>query len=136
MTPTAKIAIIRARLRGEPVARNGWGRRPARCSFCSREKHDRRTCPFRRLKLWTDGDAIFIAATAAEARAIALDPIPDDMLEDCDVPLEKWRRITDEPLELLVEGKQVPWSQHVWITMNGPGILALNGELAMWRRAI
>ena len=135
MLPTEKIAILRARLRGESVDRKRWGRRAPRCSFCSREKHDVRTCPFRRLKLWTDGDAIFIATTAAEARAIAIDPIPDDMLEECDVPLESWREVTDDPLDLFVEGAPVTWSQHVWITMNGPGLLALNMELAKWRRS-
>lgn len=94
-------------------------------------------CPFVGLAMWTDGDGIFIAKTAAEARAIALDPIPDDMLAECDVPIESWSRVAEDPLVLFDKGAPIEWSQHAWIIMNGPCFLALaGGELTTGRRSV
>ncbi len=133
MTPTDRIAVLSARIsalnsvpaQAEPP--RPYARRRSRCSTCTQEGHNRQTCPFRRLAVWTDGVDHFIAKSAAEARAIALDPIPEDMRDELDFPEVTWTRVPDEPLTLYVDDEPVTWLPRWWIVMNGAGLLAVDG---------
>lgn len=116
-------------------------RAKSRCSICNKVDHNKATCKFRGLAIWSNGSDLWIAnsplhASRLEGDMIASCVLPEFTDEIRATPTQGWHQVRAEPLRLEVDGKPDQWCQRAWIVANGAGLLALDGlVLAPGRRA-